>query len=97
MLAKAQTTIGRVLLVVALELFGLVVAAGLALPWAVKEPIGLGLRVLVQVVIPCRRLTIAAGAAAKGRRYDRIVQKFVSIDILGHDQMIHGMVAEADK
>lgn len=37
----------EVILIVALELLGLVVAAGLAFPWTVEKSVGLGERIFV--------------------------------------------------
>jgi len=77
------------LLVVALELLGLVVAGGLALPGAVVEAVRLGIRILVEKVVP-GRLTFAAHAArAKGRRQGKAILRHgghhVSVQILrGH-------------
>lgn len=74
------------LLIVALELLGLVVAAGLALPWAVEKSIGLGECISVERVVPSRRFTIAAGAAGKRRgQGKRVLTEDSSIGILcGH-------------
>jgi hypothetical protein len=74
-----------------------VVARGVALPWAMEKAIGMGYGILVQVMIPRRRLTIAAGAATEGRRRESIIQEIISIDVLGDDQAIHGVVAETDE
>jgi hypothetical protein len=54
--------------VVALELFGLVVAARLALPGAVKQTISLGHGVLVERVVPSRLSLVALSARCEGRR-----------------------------
>lgn len=61
-----------------------------------EKAVGLGYRVLVQVVIPCRRLTVATGAATEGRRREGIFQEIISVDVVVHDQVVHGMVAETD-
>jgi hypothetical protein len=58
------------LLVVALELLRPVVAAWIALPWAMEQSVRLGKRILVEVMVPCR-LTFAAQTArteCRGKR-----------------------------
>lgn len=54
------------LLVVALELLGLVVAVGLALPWAVEHTVRLGHRTPVERVVPGRLTFAAESARAEG-------------------------------
>lgn len=43
------------------------VAAGLALPWAVEKPVVLRISIPVQRVVPRRRLAVTAGAAGERR------------------------------
>jgi hypothetical protein len=76
------------LLVVALELLGLVVAGGLALPRAVEEAVRLGVRILVQKVVPGRLTFAAHTARAKGRRQRKAILRQgrphdVSVQIFG--------------
>jgi hypothetical protein len=53
----------RIVLVVALELFRLVLARWLAFPWAVVKPIGLSSHILVQWMIPGSVINFQAGPA----------------------------------
>lgn len=85
--AKPKETNAREnLLVVALELFSLVVAGRVTLPGAVEEAIGLGYGILVQGMIPGRRLTVATGTTSECRGQERIVHEVSAIGILGADK-----------
>lgn len=87
-MARSEAENKSILLIVALELLGLVVAVGLTLPWAVEKTVGLRKSVLVEIVIP-GRLTIAAHtASAESRKRKGIFhsRNHVSMDILsGHE------------
>ncbi len=66
---KSRTaTVKGFILIVALQLLGFVIAAGLSFPWAVEKSIGLRERILVQWMIPGRGFSLAARTAGEGRR-----------------------------
>lgn len=51
-----------------------------------EKAIGLGHGILVQGVIPGRRLTVATGTTSEGRGQERIVHEVSAIGILGADK-----------
>lgn len=81
--------------IVALELLGLVVAGVTSLPWAVEEAISLRQGVLVEWVVTGSRLTVAGGATAESRAHDRVLQEFVSVELLSGIETSSRVVAHA--
>ena len=71
------------------------VAGVTSLPWAVEEAISLGQGVLVERVVTGSRLTVAGGATAESRAHDRVLQEFVSVELLSGIETSSRVVAHA--